>query len=88
MWYEGGQIHNECTYLNGQPHGEDKSWHENGQLSMQLNYVFGDIQGLVYTWDKFGTLIKVQNYIDGDMFYVKKLDKESGKLKITWEWEE
>lgn len=85
MWYDGGQLHSESNHLKGKYHGETKYWHENGKLKEKIYYVLGDLQGLAYTWDKFGTLIKIQNYEKGSLLYEKTLDKELGKLKITWE---
>jgi len=65
-WYDNGQAHVQCHYLNGELEGEYKSWHSSGQLWWHCHYVNGVWEGEHKRWHGNGYLLVHDVYVNGD----------------------
>jgi len=70
-WYENGQLHRHCHYVNGTLEGEYKSWHKNGQLGQYCHYVNNRLEGEYKFWHDDGQLGQHCHYKNGK--FVKSL---------------
>lgn len=56
LWFENGQIAQECNYISGDPHGIYRRWYDNGQLRERCSYVNGKLEGVFVSWHPNGQL--------------------------------
>jgi TonB family protein len=64
-WYENGQSHIECNFLNNKLNGDYVEYYENGQPRVSRRYAGGVIDGVEKTWSLTGLLSKVVEYRHG-----------------------
>ena len=65
MWYDNGQISEQCFFMDGKLHGEYKEWYCNGQISENVFYTNSNIHGEYKKWYSNGELSEHIFYVDG-----------------------
>jgi TonB family protein len=61
-WYENGQLHIKCNFLNNKLNSEYSEYYESGQPKIRRRYINGLIDGTEKTWSLSGFLEKVVEY--------------------------
>jgi len=82
IYYENGQLQNECHYINNEEHGQFKRWNRKGVLIEQWEVKDGKETGHIQCWFDNGNLkkevIRVNGFENGK--YIENF--ENGEISI------
>jgi len=64
-YYETGELHEECNYINGLKEGNYKSYYKNGRLLKECNYTTDKMNDIYKSYFINGQLEVECNYVNG-----------------------
>ena len=78
--HSNGQLESECTYLNGERHGNERRWSKEGSLFSDSAYKLGKLHGPSQSYYPSGKLQEAETYRNGQLHGIVKFWNEAGEL--------
>jgi hypothetical protein len=79
-FYRNGQLREEMSSLDHQPHGTYRTWHSNGRLASEGSYEHGLLHGLCQQWNRQGEPLGAFRMIHGTG--IQRDWFENGRLQL------